>query len=78
MSDPRQRHGNHTWDLNVHYYRCPQCGYIVENRDKFEPLLFNSLLKDIVRNRCQYAFRVEKKIRPAFGPLLGHDPEVND
>lgn len=77
MSDPRQRHGNHTWDLNVHYYRCPRCGYIVENRDKFEPL-FNSLLKDIVCKRCQYAFRVEKKIGPAFGPLLGHDPEVND
>ena len=77
MNDPRQQHGNHTWDLNVHYYRCPQCGYILENRDKFE-LRFNQLLKDMACPRCQYAFRVIKKNRPTFGPLLGHNPEVND
>ena len=77
MDDPRQRHGNHTWDLNLHYYSCPQCGCIVENRDKFEPS-FSHLIKDMTCNRCHYAFRVIKKTRPTFGPLLGHDSEVND
>lgn len=77
MNDPRQRHGNHTWDLNLHYYSCPKCHYIMENREKFETR-FNQLQKDLVCPRCQYGFRVMKKMKPAFGPLLGHDPEVND
>lgn len=77
MNDSRQQHGTHTWDLNLHYYRCPQCGYVVENRDKFEPR-FNQLNKDIACSRCQYVFRIIKNKRPAFGPLLGHDPEVNE
>jgi rubredoxin len=77
MDDPRQRHGNHTWDLVVHYYRCPQCGYIAENRDKFEAR-FNRLEKDLVCLRCQYAFTIAKKTHPAFGPLLGHNPEVDE
>ena len=77
MDDPKQRHGNHTWDLILHYYCCPQCGYIQENRDKFDAR-FNRLEKDLVCPRCQYAFTVTKKTQPTFGPLLGHNPEVDD
>lgn len=77
MTNPHQQHGNHTWDLNLHYYQCPQCGYIVENREKFETR-FNLLHKDLNCPRCSYAFRVEKKKKATFGPLLGHDPEVNE
>lgn len=77
MDDPRQRHGNHTWDFVLHYYRCPQCGYIIENRDKFEPR-FHRLEKDLNCPRCAHAFTVAKKVQPTFGPLLGHNPEVDD
>lgn len=77
MSHPKQQHGTHTWDLNLHYYQCPKCGYVLENRDKFESR-FDLLHKDITCLRCQYTFRIEKKRKPTFGPLLGHDPEVMD
>lgn len=77
MDDPRQQHGTHTWDLNLHYYRCPRCGYVLENRDKFEKS-FSQLSKELICLRCQFGFRLTKKPRPTFGPLLGHDPEIND
>lgn len=77
MDDARQRHGNHTWDLILHYYRCPKCGYILENRDKFDAH-FNRLQKELACLRCQHVFTVTKKIKPRFGPLLGHNPEVAD
>ncbi len=77
MDDPRQQHGNHTWDMVLHYYRCPHCGYILENRQKFERR-FNDLQKELLCPRCRHIFAVVKKIRPTFGPLLGHDPEIAD
>lgn len=77
MDHPKQRHGNHTWDLVQHYYRCSKCGYIMENQDKFEPR-FHRLEKEIVCPRCQYVSIVTKKTQPAFGPLLGHDPEIDE
>ena len=39
---------------------------------------FNHLQKELVCPRCRHAFAVTKKNRPAFGPLLGHDPEIAD
>lgn len=75
MGDPRQMHGNHTWDLVLYYHRCPSCGFIMENRDKFEPR-FHLLQKDLVCPRCQQAFTITKKQKPTFGPLLGHNPEI--
>lgn len=77
MENPKQRHGNHTWDLILHYVRCPKCGYIMENREKFETH-FHRLEKNIICTRCQSAFKMAKKRKPVFGPLLGHDPEVNE
>lgn len=77
MSDSKQWHGNHTWDLILHYYRCPRCGYIIENQGKYEPR-FSTLVKELACPRCQAAFTVTKKTKPSFGPLLGHDPEVAD
>jgi DNA-directed RNA polymerase subunit RPC12/RpoP len=75
MNDSRQQHGHHTWDLILHYYRCPHCGYIRENRDKFK--LQNHLLqKDLICLRCQHTFVVTKKRKQTFGPLWGHDPEI--
>jgi hypothetical protein len=74
---PKQRHGNHTWDLILHYYRCPQCGYIMENRDKFEHRS-HQLEKELICSRCQHAFKARKRPQTTFGPLLGHDPEVDE
>jgi len=71
MDDPRQQHGNHTWDLVITYHRCPKCGYIIENRDKYENQL-GQLQKSLVCPLCHENFTVIKKTRPSFGPLLGH------
>ncbi len=71
MEDPRQQHGNHTWDLVINYHRCPQCGYIIENRDKYEKQL-DRLQKSLACPHCHQTFTVIKKTRPSFGPLLGH------
>ncbi len=35
MDDPRQQHGNHTWDIVTSYERCPNCAYINEDRNKY-------------------------------------------
>ncbi|WP_068469098.1 hypothetical protein [Candidatus Protochlamydia phocaeensis] len=72
MDDPRQRHGNHTWDIVIHYYRCPKCGYIIENRDKYEYRL-GQLEKDLTCGRCQEHFMVVKESQPTFGPLFNSD-----
>lgn len=77
MGHPKQRHGTHTWDLLLHYYQCPQCGYVMENRDKFEVRLHH-LEKEVCCPRCQHLFTVKKEKQVSFGPLLGHDPEVDN
>lgn len=76
MDHPKQRHGNHTWDMILHYYRCPGCGYIMENRDKFESR-FHRLEKEVICPICKKHFVVERKTQSTFGPLLGNDPEVD-
>ena len=60
MDDPRQKHGNHTWDIVIHYYACPKCGYIIENRDKYEQRL-GVLQKELTCARCQKHFTSIKK-----------------
>jgi DNA-directed RNA polymerase subunit RPC12/RpoP len=41
--------GTHTWDLYVHYYRCPKCGWIIEDRQMLEK-------KEIICGRCNHHF----------------------
>ena len=65
--------GIHTWDLVIEYLRCPQCGYILENRDKYQYRL-GKYQKDLECPRCKHLFTVTKKARSAIGPLLG-EPE---
>ena len=77
MDHPKQRHGNHTWDLVLNYYRCGKCGYIIENREKFEAR-YHRLEKEVTCPRCRSMMTVKKKVQPTFGPLLGHDPEVDE
>lgn len=77
MVKHNQSHGNHTWDLILKYYECPKCGYIIENREKFQRHL-HRLEKEVVCPRCEQVFIVEKKNKPTFGPLLGHDSEIDE
>jgi rubredoxin len=72
VTDPRQKHGNHTWEFLLHYYRCPKCGYVIEDRNKYERRM-RLLQKEVYCNRCQYEFTVTKKKMPTFGPLLSQE-----
>lgn len=62
--------GTHTWDLFVHYDRCPFCGFIIENRTDYEYRL-GKYEQDLDCPRCLKTFTVQKKSRPQFGPLFG-------
>jgi hypothetical protein len=63
--------GGHTWDLVIHYHCCPSCGNIIESRQDFEYLL-GEWIKEIICEKCDHAFKLTKKRRPAFGPLIGN------
>ena len=77
MSHPKQRHGHHTWDLVLHYVRCPFCGYIAENRDKYISYL-DRIEKEVKCPRCEKSFKLKKETPPSFGPLLGHKEDVDE
>lgn len=64
--------GPHTWDMIIEYYACPHCGYIHENRERFEDR-FGKLVKDFVCERCGKHYQVEKKQKHKFGPLFGEE-----
>ena len=76
MSDPKQKHGNHTWDLVLHYHRCKHCGYINENREKFQKK-FNLLQKTVLCTKCSQSFTVTKH-QYLHDCLLGYDPNINE
>jgi hypothetical protein len=69
MDDPRQQHGDHTWDIVIEYVRCPKCGCIMENRQKYE---YRSKLyqKDVICDRCRHAFILSRKIRPDLSAII--------
>lgn len=70
--------GTHTWDLIIHYHRCPQCGLIIESRDDYRYRL-GQWIKDMTCGRCGNEFRLTKNSKPTFGPLIGtpQPPEVD-
>ncbi len=72
MDDPRQSRGDHTWDIVIDYRSCPDCGYIMEDRQKYQRHDDN-LEKQIVCGRCNKTFTVTKKIPSSFGPLFNND-----
>lgn len=77
MEDLRQRHGNHTWDIVLDYHLCPQCGYIIENRQKYT-LSSGSYQRNLVCERCKHNFTVTKHKPKTFGPFLGSNPIFED
>jgi hypothetical protein len=62
--------GLHTWDLNLHYHRCPRCGFIIESREDYQYRM-GVYLKDLQCSRCQLRFTITKPSEPTFGPLIG-------
>ncbi len=70
MNDPRQQHGDHTWDIIIKYHRCPKCGTIIEDRFDYEYRL-GKYQKDLFCEVCEHHFTVTKPTRPAIGPLWG-------
>ena len=62
--------GEHTWDLILDYHRCPQCGFIIENRVDFE-YRDGEYRKELSCDRCLHLFVVTKIMKPSFGPLIG-------
>lgn len=67
--------GEHTWDLIVHYHRCPKCGNIIESREDYQYRL-GVYYKDLECNRCHEQFTTTKKVKPTFGPLIGEAQSI--
>lgn len=69
--------GEHTWDLVVDYQRCPECGFIIENRESFRYQM-GAWVKDVSCDRCGNTFIVQDHRKPTFGPLIGtpQPPEI--
>jgi rubredoxin len=68
--------GAHTWDLYLHYHRCPFCGLILESREDFHYIL-GQYKKDLECPRCKHSFTLVKNVQPALGPLIG-EPQPPD
>lgn len=68
MDDPRQQHGNHTWDIIIEYLCCPKCNYINENREPYEYRL-GKYQKGVICSHCKQPFTVIKRKQKSFDPL---------
>lgn len=62
--------GTHTWDLILHYHKCPSCGMIIESRQDYKYRL-GKYQKALECRRCHHEFIVYKPSPPRFGPLFG-------
>ena len=62
--------GDHTWNLYLRYHRCPNCGYIMENRSDFENR-FGKYVKEMTCLRCSHRFTEIKNQKSTFGPFTG-------
>ncbi len=67
--------GTHTWNIIIHYHRCPSCGKIIESRDDYV-YEAGKQHKDLVCPRCLRGFTAVKRAPLRFGPLLGQEEHV--
>lgn len=69
--------GKHTWDLYIAYHRCPDCGFVFEDRNDYRYVL-GKYIKDVRCGRCGKEYTIENKRRATIGPLFGEPgaPEV--
>lgn len=60
----------HTWDLYLHYHRCPECGFILESRER--PVYRNGQLeKPLDCPRCQNHWMEKRPYNGPIAPLFG-------
>jgi len=72
---PKAR-GKHTWELTYHYHRCPDCGYVFENRDDYDYRVGIGYCKDLECPRCHQHFSLKKAGRLIIGPLFGNGEHI--
>lgn len=66
---PNRQKGKHTWDLNYRCHRCPNCGFIIEDRENYE-YHAGKYLKHLQCTRCNHEFTDE--ITPnSLGSIFG-------
>jgi DNA-directed RNA polymerase subunit RPC12/RpoP len=68
--------GEHTWDLFLHYYSCPQCGLIIENRENDQYKEGGVFQKKLTCPRCSHHFIMKKIGKPTLAPLIGQGQPV--
>lgn len=63
------RKGDHTWNIDVHYARCPICGFINEVKG---PLTYHDgkYEKEINCIKCDKLIQISKKLTQ-IGPIFG-------
>jgi hypothetical protein len=69
----------HSFEIQVDYQRCPDCGFIIEDRKKYNYKM-GKVQKKVHCDRCCKDFVIERGVKPTFGPLLGDltsKPEVD-
>ncbi len=64
-----RRKGSHSWDMHVHYHRCPECGAVFESRDDYEYRM-GKYQKDLECTRCGATFSTTKHHKQKFGPIF--------
>lgn len=64
-----RKKGTHTWDMHLHYHRCPACGKIHESRSAYEYRLGVYQL-DLTCSRCEHHWTEDKPTKPRFGPFF--------
>lgn len=62
---------DHTWDLYLHYYKCPNCGFINADRQAYQYRTGGKYQKKLHCRRCSHEFTVYKVCRPSLGPIIG-------
>lgn len=69
MVDRRQKQGNHTWEIIIDYVKCPHCGYILENRKKYEKQS-GEYVRDFTCPCCKESFTITRQRPPNWPALL--------
>lgn len=62
--------GTHTWDIVIHYHRCPSCRAIQESREDYRYQL-GKYIKDLECPKCKHHYTVVKRTKPTFVPFFG-------
>lgn len=61
----------HTWDKFLNYYCCPQCRYIIENREDYKYRSGGKYKKKLNCPRCGHSFCLTKAGKLSMAPFLG-------